>query len=42
MAAAFRLAVQAGRGAFLAGLMARGDAAVATSPLTSFLSAGDV
>jgi thiazole synthase len=42
MAAAFRQAVQAGRQAFLAGLMARGDEAVATSPLTSFLSAGDV
>jgi thiazole synthase len=42
MAAAFRQAVQAGRQAFLAGLMARGDEAVATSPLMSFLSAGDV
>ena len=38
MAAAFALAVQAGRAAFLAGLMPRGEEAVATSPLTSFLS----
>jgi len=38
MAAAFALAVRAGRAAFLAGLMPRGEEAVATSPLTSFLS----
>lgn len=38
MAGAFAVAVQAGRQAFLAGLMPRGDAAVPTSPLTSFLS----
>jgi thiazole synthase len=38
MAAAFADAVDAGRRAFHAGLMARADAAVATSPLTSFLS----
>lgn len=38
MARAFARAVEAGREAFLAGLMSRCDAAVATSPLTSFLS----
>jgi thiazole synthase len=37
MAAAFAAAVRAGREARLAGLMARGEEAVATSPLTSFL-----
>jgi len=37
MAGAFAAAVGAGRAAWLAGLMARGDAASATSPLTSFL-----
>lgn len=39
MAAAFAGAVQAGHAAWRAGLMPRGDAAVATSPLTAFLSA---
>jgi len=39
MAAAFASAVQAGRAAWRAGLMPRGDAAVASSPLTAFLSA---
>lgn len=38
MAAAFAKAVEAGRAARLAGLMPRGDEAVATSPMTSFLS----
>ena len=38
MAAAFRLAVEAGRRAFLAGLAARGTAAAASSPLTGFLA----
>jgi thiazole synthase len=37
MAAAFAAAVSAGREARLAGLMARSDEAVGTSPLTSFL-----
>jgi thiazole synthase len=37
MAAAFAAAVRAGREARLAGLMPRGEEAVATSPLTSFL-----
>jgi thiazole synthase len=37
MAAAFAAAVKAGRTAYLAGLMPRSDAAVATSPLTAFL-----
>jgi len=37
MAEAFALAVRAGRAAFKAGLMARSEQAVATSPLTSFL-----
>lgn len=37
-ARAFRLAVDAGRLAFLSGLPARGDAAAASSPLTGFLS----
>ena len=36
MAAAFALAVQAGRAAFHAGIMGRGNTAVATSPLTDF------
>jgi len=40
MAAAFALAVQAGRAARLAGLMPVGSAAAATSPLTSFLGGG--
>jgi len=39
MAAAFALAVQAGRAAYRAGLMPRRAAARATSPLTSFLKA---
>lgn len=39
MAAAFAQAVAAGRAAHLAGIMPRGDAAVATSPLTTFLTA---
>ncbi len=38
MAAAFALAVEAGHGARLAGIMATNDTAVATSPLTSFLT----
>jgi len=38
MASAFALAVKAGRQARLAGLMSRSDVAVASSPLTSFLS----
>lgn len=38
MAGAFASAVEAGRRAYDAGLMPRGDEAVATSPLTSFLS----
>lgn len=37
MAAAFRLGVLAGRGAYLAGLGREGDAADASSPLTGFL-----
>ena len=37
MAIAFKLAVEAGRSAFEAGLVARQDAANATSPLTAFL-----
>lgn len=38
MAAAFALAVQAGRLARLAGIMTQSDAAIPTSPLTSFLA----
>ncbi|MFP5317826.1 MAG: thiazole synthase [Acidimicrobiia bacterium] len=38
MAAAFRLAVEAGRRAFLAGLPAAATAAAASSPLTGFLA----
>src|SRR5438128_1853254 len=38
MAAAFRLAVDAGRAAFLAGLPAAGAKAAASSPLTGFLA----
>jgi len=38
MAAAFRLAVEAGRAAFVAGLPAAGGAAAASSPLTGFLA----
>ncbi len=38
MARAFAAAVQAGREAFLAGLMPRSETAVATSPLTEFLA----
>ncbi|MDE3205636.1 MAG: thiazole synthase [Acidobacteriota bacterium] len=38
MAAAFRLAVEAGRGGYLAGLPAVGPGASASSPLTGFLS----
>jgi len=41
MARAFRLGVEAGRAAWRAGLMPRSDAAVASSPLTSFLADGD-
>jgi thiazole synthase len=37
MAEAFAAAVRAGRDAWYAGLMPRSEAAVATSPLTSFL-----
>jgi thiazole synthase ThiGH ThiG subunit len=40
MATAFAEAVTAGRRARAAGLMASGEAAVPTSPLTSFLSPG--
>jgi thiazole synthase len=39
MAAAFALAIQAGRAARRAGLMSAGSSAQATSPLTSFLAA---
>ena len=42
MADAFSGAVKVGRAAYLAGLMSSGDAAVATSPLTSFLSSSEV
>jgi thiazole synthase len=38
MAAAFRLAVEAGRRAFLAGLPVAGAAADASSPLTGYLT----
>ncbi len=38
MAAAFALAVQAGRSARLAGIMSQSEEAVPTSPLTSFLA----
>ena len=38
MAAAFRLAVEAGRAGYLAGLPAMSGAAAASSPLTGFLS----
>ncbi len=38
MAAAFRLAVEAGRAGYLAGLPAAGQVAAASSPLTGFLS----
>ncbi len=38
MAAAFRLAVQAGRAAYLAGIPAAGPRAAASSPLTGFLA----
>ena len=38
MASAFRLAVQAGRSGYLAGLPAAGTVAAASSPLTGFLS----
>jgi len=38
MASAFAMAVTAGRHAHLAGLMSRSDVAVASSPLTSFLT----
>lgn len=41
MARAFAQAVRAGRAAYHAGLMPRSDAAVATSPLTSFLQPTD-
>ncbi len=41
MAAAFGTAVRAGRAAFRAGLMARSEAAVASSPLTSFLTSAE-
>ena len=37
MAIAFKLAVEAGRRAYLAGLGAVSNSAIATSPLTSFL-----
>jgi thiazole synthase len=38
MGAAFKLAVEAGRAGFLAGLAVAGQAAQASSPLTGFLS----
>ncbi len=41
MAGAFATAVQAGREAFLAGIMAEGSEAVATSPLLAFLGGED-
>lgn len=41
MAAAFKTGVEAGRAARLAGLMPTSEVAVASSPLTSFLSNGD-
>lgn len=41
MAGAFATAVQAGREAFLAGIMAEGSEAVATSPLLAFLGDDD-
>ena len=40
MAAAFAKAIEAGREARLAGIMPQSDSAIATSPLTSFLSGG--
>jgi len=40
MASAFAMGVRAGRAAHVAGLMPRSDVAVASSPLTSFLSGG--
>ena len=41
MAEAFQRAVKAGRMAFEAGLMSSTDSAIASSPLTSFLSSYD-
>ena len=41
MAAAFNTSVKSGRTAFHAGLMSTSDFAVASSPLTSFLSCND-
>ncbi len=41
MGAAFKSGVEAGRAAYLAGLMPTSEAAVASSPLTSFLSGSD-
>jgi thiazole synthase len=41
MGTAFKIGVEAGRAARLAGLMPTSDVAVASSPLTSFLSNGD-
>jgi len=38
MAAAFAMAVKAGRQAFRAGFMTKSDVAMASSPLTSFLA----
>ncbi|HSR88037.1 MAG TPA: thiazole synthase [Pontiella sp.] len=41
MSAAFKMGVEAGRAAWLAGLMPTSEVAVASSPLTSFLSSND-
>lgn len=41
MGAAFKTGVEAGRAAYLAGLMPTSETAVASSPLTSFLSGSD-
>ncbi|NLX24645.1 MAG: thiazole synthase [Lentisphaerae bacterium] len=41
MGAAFKAGVEAGRAAYLAGLMPTSETAVASSPLTSFLSGSD-
>ncbi|MBT8046689.1 MAG: thiazole synthase, partial [Pontiella sp.] len=41
MGAAFKTGVEAGRAARFAGLMPTSEVAVASSPLTSFLSADD-
>jgi thiazole synthase len=41
MGAAFRIGVEAGRAARLAGLMPTSEVALASSPLTSFLASDD-